>query len=98
MVEMGQVQKSAMETRLVGICKGRMVARRPGTDERCAQVIVKIDLVESLLRPKNLEVSLRYVLKHANLRGQQYLSAFRHSRKFRITLLQAEDDDWKVRK
>ena len=31
----------------------------------CAQVIVNIDLVESLLRPENLEVSLRYVLKHA---------------------------------
>ena len=34
--------------------------------EKCAQVTVKIDLVESLLKPENLEVSLRYVLKHAN--------------------------------
>ena len=34
--------------------------------EKCAQVIVKIDLVESLLRPENLEVSSRYVLQHAN--------------------------------
>ena len=34
--------------------------------EKCAQVIVKIDLVESLLKPENLEVSLRYVLKHAS--------------------------------
>ena len=33
---------------------------------KCAHVIVKIDLVESFLRPGNLEVSLRYVLKHAN--------------------------------
>ena len=33
--------------------------------EKCAQVRVKIDLVESLLRPQNLDVSLRYVLKHA---------------------------------
>ena len=34
--------------------------------ETCAHVTVKIDLVESLLKPENLEVSLRYVLKHAN--------------------------------
>ena len=27
---------------------------------------LKIDLVESLPKPENLEVSLRYVLKHAN--------------------------------
>ena len=31
----------------------------------CAQVIVDIDVVERLLWPENLEVSLRYVLKHA---------------------------------
>ena len=30
-VEMGQIQKSTMETRFVGLCKWRMVARRPGT-------------------------------------------------------------------
>ena len=36
--------------------------------EKCAHIIVKIDLMESLLRPENLEVSLRYVLKHANNR------------------------------
>ena len=35
--------------------------------EKCAHVRVKIDLVESLLRPENLEVSLWYVLKHAQL-------------------------------
>ena len=34
--------------------------------EKCAQVKVKIDLVESLLTPATFEVSLRYVLKHAN--------------------------------
>ena len=34
--------------------------------EKCAHVIVNIDLVESLPKPENLEVSLRYVLKHAN--------------------------------
>ena len=37
--------------------------------ERCAQVVVTIDLVESLQRPENLEVSLRYVLKHATHGG-----------------------------
>ena len=37
--------------------------------ERCAQVIVKINLVESLLRPEYLDVSLRYVLKHATHGG-----------------------------
>ena len=33
--------------------------------ESCAQVIVDIEVVETLLTPGNLEVSLRYVLKHA---------------------------------
>ena len=33
--------------------------------ESCAQVTVDIEVVESLLRPENLEVSLRYVLKYA---------------------------------
>ena len=37
--------------------------------ENCAQVIVDIEVVEGLLRPENLEVSLRYVLKHATGRG-----------------------------
>ena len=50
--------------------------------EKCAQVIVKIDLVESLLRPENLEVSLRYVLKHANYGGSNIIQLFlRHNRK-----------------
>ena len=30
-----------------------------------AHVTVDIDVVERLIRPENLEVSLRYVLKHA---------------------------------
>ena len=34
--------------------------------DKCAQVIVKMNFVESLLRPENREVSLKYVLKHAN--------------------------------
>ena len=37
--------------------------------ECCAQVIVDIDVVDRLLRPENLEVSLRCVLKHAAGRG-----------------------------
>ena len=44
--------------------------------EKCAQVIVKIDLVESLLRPENLEVSSRYVLKHANYWGSNIFQLF----------------------
>ena len=32
--------------------------------ESCARVTVDIDAVERLLRPGNLEVSLKYVLKH----------------------------------
>ena len=31
--------------------------------ESCAQVIVDIEVVERLLRPEDLEVSLRFVLK-----------------------------------
>ena len=58
--------------------------------ENCAQVIVKLDLVESLLRLENLEVSLRYVLKHATSSSSTH-------QKSRITLWQAEDDGWKVR-
>ena len=38
--------------------------------------MVKIDLVESLLRPENLEVSLRYVLKHANFGGSNIFQLF----------------------
>ena len=37
--------------------------------ESCAQDIVDLDVVERLLKPENLEVSLRYVLKHATCRG-----------------------------
>ena len=36
--------------------------------ESCAQIIVVFEVVERLLRPENLEVSLRYVLKHATRR------------------------------
>ena len=39
--------------------------------ESCAQVIVDIDVVERLRRPENLEVSMRYVLKHATSRRRR---------------------------
>ena len=60
--------------------------------EKCAQVKVKIDLVESLLRPENLEVSSRYVLKHANYREVAISSSSSTQQKCRITSLQAEED------
>ena len=44
--------------------------------EKCAQVIVKIDVVESLLRPKNLEVSIRYVLEAANYGSSKIFQLF----------------------
>ena len=49
--------------------------------ESCAQVIVDIEVVESLLRPENLEVSLRYVLKHATRRGSNIFQLFDASEK-----------------
>ena len=66
--------------------------------ETCAHVTVKIDLVESLLKPENLEVSLRYVLKHANYGSSNISSSSSTQQKCRITSLQAEDDGWKVRR
>ena len=62
----------------------------------CAQFIVDIELVESLLRPEDLEVSLRYVLMHATYRAATSSSSSAHQ-KSRITLWQAEGDGWKVR-
>ena len=44
--------------------------------EKCAQVIVKIDLVENLPRPENLEVSFWYVLKHASYEGSNIFQLF----------------------
>ena len=49
--------------------------------EGCAQVIVDIHVVERLLRPENLEVSLRYVLKHATSRGRNIFQLFDTSEK-----------------
>ena len=64
--------------------------------ESCAQVIVEIELVESLLRPENLEVSFRYVLKHATSRSSNIFQLFSTSEKAESLLWQA-DDGWKVR-
>ena len=58
--------------------------------------MMDIEVVESLLRPENLEVSLRYVLKHATTRGSNFSSSSIHQ-KSRTTLWQAEDVGWRVR-
>ena len=49
--------------------------------ESCAQVMVDIDVVERLLRPENLEVSLKNVLKHATTRGSNIFQFFDTSEK-----------------
>ena len=47
----------------------------------CAQVTVDIEVVERLLRPENLEVSLKYVLKHATREGSNIFQLFDTSEK-----------------
>ena len=49
--------------------------------ESCAQVIVDIDLVERVQKSENLEVSLRYVLKHATSSGSNIYQFFDTSEK-----------------
>ena len=44
--------------------------------ESCAPVIVDIEVVERLLRPENLEVSLWYVLNHANYGSSNIFQLF----------------------
>ena len=44
--------------------------------ETSAQVEVDIEVVECLPRPENLDVSLRYVLKHATWRGNNIFQLF----------------------
>ena len=44
--------------------------------ENCAQVKVDIEVVESLLKPENIEVSPRYVLKHSTRRGNNIFQLF----------------------
>ena len=65
--------------------------------ENCAQVIVENDLVENLLRPENLEVSLKVRLEARNLQGAATFSSSSTHQNSRITFWQAEDDGWKVR-
>ena len=62
-----------MEKRVIGAVEDYL--------ESCAQVIVDIDVVERLLRPENLEVSLRYVLKHAARKGSNLFQLFDTSEK-----------------
>ena len=49
--------------------------------ENCAHVKVDIAVVESLLRPENLEVSLRYIVKHSTRRGSNIFQLFDTSEK-----------------
>ena len=49
--------------------------------ENCAQVKVDVEVVESLSRPDNLEVSPRYVLKHTTRRGSNIFQLFDSSEK-----------------
>ena len=55
-----------------------------------------IDVLESLLRPENFEVSLKYVLEHATSRGSNIFQLFDTSES-RTTSLQAQDDGWEAR-
>ena len=64
--------------------------------ESCSLITVDIEVVERLLRPENLEVSLWYVLKHATREAATSSSSATH-RKGQTTSWQAEDDGWKVR-
>ena len=49
--------------------------------EKCANVQVDIEVLESLMEPENLEVSLRYVLKHASSSGSNVFQLFDTSEK-----------------
>ena len=49
--------------------------------ESCAQIVVDVDVVERLLRPEKIEVSLRYVLKQATRRGTTIFQPFDTSEK-----------------
>ena len=65
--------------------------------ESCAQIIVDIEVVERLQRPENLEVSLKYVLKHATGRGSNIFQLSDTSGKSQTISWQAENDGWKAR-
>ena len=64
--------------------------------EKCAQIKVKIDLVESLLRPVNIEVSF-IRLEARKLQGGSNIFQLFDTAEKPIILLPAEDDGWKVR-
>ena len=49
--------------------------------ENCAQVKVDIEVAESLLKRENLDVSLRYVLKHSMRGGSNIFQLFDTSEK-----------------
>ena len=44
--------------------------------ENSAQVKVDIEVVESLLKPEKLDVSLKYILKHSTRRGSNIFKLF----------------------
>ena len=50
-------------------CSGRLCGKY-------AQIVVDIEVVERLRRPENLEVSLRYLLKHATRGGSNIFQLF----------------------
>ena len=70
---------------------------RIGRLEKCAQVTVDMEAVESLLRPENVEVSLRYMLKHSTRNGNIFQLFDTSIRENRTSLWQAEDNGWRVR-
>ena len=63
--------------------------------DNCAHVKVDSEVLESLLKPENQEVSLRYVLK-CSTRKTIFSGSSTHQRS-RTTSWQAEDDGWKVK-
>ena len=63
--------------------------------DNCAHVKVDIEVLESLLKPENQEVSLRYFLK-CSTRKTIFSGSSTHQRS-RTTSWQAEDDGWKVK-
>ena len=64
--------------------------------ENCAHVKVDIKVLEILLKPENLEVSPRYVLKYSTRTPAIFSSSSTHQRS-RTTSWQVEDDGWRVK-
>ena len=59
--------------------------------ENCAHVNVNIEVLKSLMKSENLEVSSRYVLRYSARRGSNISSSSTHQRG-RITSWQVKDD------